>query len=59
MLCNENTTLHKLSSESAIMTWSSTKRAVSIFALVGRVVHNAFCVDLVPFYYYFVHVNVE
>ena len=59
MPCNENTLLRKLSSESGVMTWSSTKRGVFIFALVGRVVRNAFCTVLIPYSYYFVHVNVE
>jgi len=58
MFCNENNPLRKLSSESALITWSSLKLVLFIFALIGRVVHIAFCVDLVPFYYYFIRVNV-
>ena len=58
MFCNENTPFRKLSSESDIITWSSLKPVLFIFAVTGIVVRNAFRVDLVPFYYYFVRRNV-
>jgi len=37
MFCNVNTVLYKLSTESAIITWSSANGRVSIYVLVDKV----------------------
>jgi hypothetical protein len=53
MFCNMNNPLCKLLSNQVIMTWSSKKHSI-LFCTGWK--SNDFCVNLVPFYSYSIHV---